>query len=139
MYHIINICDARVSAFIAIRTEHLTFRRKNMKYCSHCGKEVADDAFVCPGCGCKIGGKSESSLSGMSIAGFVLAFLMPVIGLILSIVAHNGAKRDDDERSARFSKAGIIISACIIALYVIIVVICVSCTAAIVTSYPYYY
>ena len=110
-----------------------------MKYCSHCGKEVADDAFVCPNCGCKIGGKSESSLSGMSIAGFVLAFLMPVIGLILSIVAHNGAKRDDDERSARFSKAGIIISACIIALYVIIVVISVSCTAVIATSYPYYY
>ena len=110
-----------------------------MKYCSHCGKEVADDAFVCPNCGYKMGGKGESSLSGMSIAGFVLAFLMPVIGLILSIVAHNGAKRDGDERSARFSKAGIIISACIIALYVIIVVISVSCAAAIAASYPYYY
>ena len=24
-----------------------------MKYCSKCGTEVHDDAFVCPNCGCK--------------------------------------------------------------------------------------
>ena len=25
-----------------------------MKYCSHCGKEILDEAVVCPGCGCKV-------------------------------------------------------------------------------------
>jgi len=25
-----------------------------MKYCSHCGKELLDDACFCPGCGCKV-------------------------------------------------------------------------------------
>ncbi len=25
-----------------------------MKYCSHCGKEVADDAVICVSCGCMV-------------------------------------------------------------------------------------
>ena len=25
-----------------------------MKYCTHCGKELLDEAVVCPGCGCKV-------------------------------------------------------------------------------------
>ncbi|MCH5159622.1 MAG: zinc-ribbon domain-containing protein [Clostridiales bacterium] len=25
-----------------------------MKYCSHCGKEIVDEAVVCPGCGCRV-------------------------------------------------------------------------------------
>ena len=34
-----------------------------MKYCSHCGNEVVDEAVVCPSCGCKI----ESTSSGIII------------------------------------------------------------------------
>ncbi|MBE7040093.1 MAG: zinc-ribbon domain-containing protein [Ruminococcaceae bacterium] len=26
-----------------------------MKYCSKCGKEIMDDAVICPGCGCSQG------------------------------------------------------------------------------------
>ena len=26
-----------------------------MKYCTHCGKELADAAAICPGCGCATG------------------------------------------------------------------------------------
>ena len=29
-----------------------------MKYCSKCGKELFDEAIVCPGCGCPIEGAS---------------------------------------------------------------------------------
>ena len=32
-----------------------------MKYCSHCGKELLDEAVVCPSCGCKV----ESASSGL--------------------------------------------------------------------------
>ena len=111
-----------------------------MKYCSHCGKEVADEAFVCPNCGCKIGGgKDENSLSALSIVGFVFSFIMPVIGLIVSIIAHSNAKSDNNERSARFAKAGIIISVCLIALYIVIIVAGVACAAAVASSYSYYY
>ena len=26
-----------------------------MKYCTHCGKELFDEAVICPGCGCAVG------------------------------------------------------------------------------------
>ena len=88
-----------------------------MKYCSHCGKEVADEAYVCPNCGCKI----AQSGSPLSIAGFVLAFIIPLIGLIVSIVARNNAVSEDDEKSAGFAKAGIVVSAIFIAIYVLLI------------------
>ena len=25
-----------------------------MKYCTHCGKEILDEAVICPHCGCKV-------------------------------------------------------------------------------------
>ncbi len=93
-----------------------------MKYCSHCGKQVLDDALICPGCGCSVqpeglykGGAypqyRADTYSPLSIAGFVLSFFSALIGLILSIVAHNEAKRIGSEKSQSISKAGIIISA----------------------------
>ena len=30
-----------------------------MKYCSHCGKELFDEAVLCPGCGCEVGSKRQ--------------------------------------------------------------------------------
>ena len=71
-----------------------------MKYCIHCGKEVLDDAIICPGCGCSVQKGSVSSL----------------IGLILSIVAHSDAQRTGSLKSQTISKAGIIISAVILGL-----------------------
>lgn len=32
-----------------------------MKYCTHCGKELMDEAVVCPGCGCAVGGKNANA------------------------------------------------------------------------------
>lgn len=31
-----------------------------MKFCSKCGKELMDEAVVCPGCGCPTGGYSQN-------------------------------------------------------------------------------
>ena len=108
-----------------------------MKYCSHCGKEVDDNAYVCPNCGCKIHSDKDESLSVISIVGFIFAFIMPLVGLIVSIVAHNNAKSCDDEKSRKFAKTGIIIAICFIAFYVLIVgaVSCASC--ALIASYAY--
>lgn len=101
-----------------------------MKYCSNCGKEVSDKAMVCPNCGCRIEGENSGNLSTLAIVGFVFAFLFPVVGLIISIIAHGNAKKSFDEKSRKFSKAGIIISSCLIAFVFIIYVGVFACVAA---------
>lgn len=30
-----------------------------MKYCQHCGKEILDEAIICPGCGCSTQGTAK--------------------------------------------------------------------------------
>ena len=95
-----------------------------MKYCSHCGKQLLDDAIICPGCGCSVQyGNMNNGIpqqgvpryadtySGMSVAGLILAFLQPLIGLIVSIIAHGEAKRIGSEKSVSMSKAGILVAA----------------------------
>ena len=120
-----------------------------MKYCSHCGKEVLDEAVICPNCGCsvqydgfnKASGNTQSgagqrptytpppqpqpihgsdAYSALCILGFVFAFLSPLVGLILSIVAYNESKRTFSQKSMSLSKAGIIVSAVLMGLFVFI-------------------
>lgn len=61
-----------------------------MKYCKNCGKELDDNAYVCPNCGVKVEEDApvveEHRTNGLAIAGFVLSFFIPLVGLILSIV-----------------------------------------------------
>lgn len=33
-----------------------------MKYCTHCGKELLDEAVICPVCGCNVNNSPESSI-----------------------------------------------------------------------------
>ena len=152
-----------------------------MKYCSHCGKEVLDDAIICPGCGCSVqyghtgnGGFTKSnnngnnnynnnnnssynnsynngnnnaqqqqqpyvppyadSCSGLSIAGLIMSFFQPLIGLILSIVAHNEAKRTGSLKSTSMSKAGIIISSVFLGIAALIVIIYIIIICSIIIS-----
>ncbi|MBQ8881851.1 MAG: zinc-ribbon domain-containing protein [Clostridia bacterium] len=56
--------------------------------------------------------------NGLSIAGIILAFLMPVMGLILSIIAYENSKKAGEKN--RVALAGIIIAICSLALSVII-------------------
>lgn len=32
-----------------------------MKYCTHCGKELLDEAVICPSCGCEVSHKAVSN------------------------------------------------------------------------------
>lgn len=97
-----------------------------MRVCIHCGHEVPDNAVICPTCGANIsyanggevGGQTyaqhaprvDDEYSALSIAGFILSFFTALIGLIISIVAFNEAKRSGSAKSKSFAKAGIIIS-----------------------------
>ncbi len=53
-----------------------------MKYCSNCGREIADKAVVCPGCGVAVP-KSPSANDAPSGGFAFLSFLMPIVGIIL--------------------------------------------------------
>lgn len=60
--------------------------KKNMKFCQKCGKEIMDEAVVCPGCGCA----QESPVKNTEDAGgfgwATLGFCIPVAGLVLYLV-----------------------------------------------------
>lgn len=102
-----------------------------MKYCSHCGNQLADEAVICPQCGCAANagfqpnpnGAQTSQLSPLAIVGFVFAFIGPLVGLICSIIANKNAVQENDERSRSFSKAGIIISAVLLGIEVLSILI----------------
>ena len=57
-----------------------------MKFCSHCGKEVMDDAVICMNCGCQVGDTMSSQTNGSNVGLVVLSVLIPIVGIILAIV-----------------------------------------------------
>ncbi len=59
-----------------------------MKYCTHCGKELVDDAIVCTNCGCAANGvgnigAANSSADMPNVGLNLLGFFIPIVGLIL--------------------------------------------------------
>ena len=59
-----------------------------MKFCTHCGAEIADAAVVCVKCGCSLENNStQIRTDDAPSAGFaVLGFFLPLIGAILILV-----------------------------------------------------
>ena len=99
-----------------------------MKYCTHCGNELIDDAVVCTKCGCptelyasKPASNCKAELNPMCLVGFILSFVFNVVGLILSIIGYNQVKNTDDNSSKTLAKAGIIISSISLGLVVVAV------------------
>jgi len=76
-----------------------------MKFCSHCGRELADAAVVCPSCGCsqvpqKAAGEQDKSSAGMAWLGCCI----PIVGLILWLVW-----KDDKPLKAKSAGKGALI------------------------------
>ncbi len=65
-----------------------------MKFCSHCGKEIMDEAVVCVNCGCPVAGAAPSAPTSPAVADEVsiglciLAALIPLFGIIYWPVKH---------------------------------------------------
>lgn len=75
-----------------------------MKYCSKCGKEIMDEAVICPGCGCAQENNVQNNVQGNSVPQIkealsdiqkeawsnigwsLLGFFIPIVGLILYLV-----------------------------------------------------
>lgn len=61
-----------------------------MKFCSNCGKEVSDQAVVCPHCGCAV---QNDALDVPSMGLNILSLFFPLIGLILYLVFRDKTPR----------------------------------------------
>lgn len=94
-------------------------------YCRRCGSQIDDDASFCPKCGASTSPLASVAYSqpadspapseraetnGCAIAGFILAFFMPFIGFILSIIGIVKAKRECHGNGKGLAIAGLVIS-----------------------------
>lgn len=60
-----------------------------MKYCKKCGKQIDDNATICPYCVASqntVVYNQSYGTNGFAIAGFILSFLGGLLGLIFSII-----------------------------------------------------
>lgn len=110
-------------------------------FCKVCGKEINDEAVICPHCGCSVKeipvtavdngvAGEKKKVNAMSITGFVLSLVsllialfgtVAVVGLILSIIGLVQCNQKG-ERLKGLAIAGIIVSAASL-LYTVIVLV----------------
>ena len=69
---------------------------------------------------------NSTESNGMAIAGFVLSFLIPILGLIFSIIGLNRANQRPDQKGRGLAIAGIIISGVIMFINLIIAIVIVA-------------
>lgn len=65
-----------------------------MKYCSKCGKEIMDEAVVCPNCGCTVRNFKQFKptyhyYDDISIGLVILSVVIPLFGIIYWCLKHN--------------------------------------------------
>ena len=92
-------------------------------FCKHCGKEIDDEAVICPNCGVQVGDLSpqKNTTNILTIIGFILAFIMPIAGLACSIIGKKQAETCGGSGKT-LASAGIVISIVEIVLLVLAVV-----------------
>ncbi len=77
-----------------------------MKYCSHCGKEIMDDAVICIHCGCSVYVGNKAGVPDAPNTGWlVLGFLFPLVGLIMYL-----ANKDTTPLRAKSAGKGALIT-----------------------------
>lgn len=87
-----------------------------MKFCSSCGKEIMEEAVICPSCGCStqksaVQSKDDSSSFGWALLGFCI----PLAGLILYLIW-----KDNTPLKAKSAGKGALISVILSAVFYII-------------------
>lgn len=90
-------------------------------YCKTCGKEIHDNAVICPNCGCATNNKPVNQTSGESkkTMGILLGLFLGLIGLIIGIAMFP----NETEERATFLKGwtiGFVITIAVSILFSII-------------------
>lgn len=86
-----------------------------MKFCTKCGKELMDEAVICPNCGCSQETAPEKKQDASSFGWALLGFCIPLVGLILYLVW-----KDETPLKAKSCGKGALISVIVaVAFYVI--------------------
>lgn len=94
-------------------------------FCQHCGSNIDDHSTVCPHCGVNVTPIAPAAQptpaptynpapalqdNTIALVGFIMAFIIPFVGLICSIIGYNKAKNGGFNHKD-LAVAGIVISA----------------------------
>lgn len=106
----------------------------NAVFCSNCGARLPQSAVVCPYCGTPTmrtyyqapgytPQKAEKS-NDLAIAGFILSFFLPLVGLILSAIGLAKSKKPEFNGNGRgLAIAGVVLSSVFIVIAILFIVI----------------
>ena len=97
-------------------------------FCKKCGKEIMDEAVVCPSCGCQTekAVAKPAEADGKSFGFGVLGFFVPIVGLILYLMW-----KDTTPLKAKSAGKGALIGAIVsVVLAVVYYVIAMSVVSA---------
>lgn len=101
-------------------------------FCKNCGETIDENAVVCPRCGVQVGKfdtEKEKKGNILAIVGFVLAFFIPIAGLICGILGYKASKRDNAPYGG-LALAAIVISIVAMVIEVIWVIVVIAAAAA---------
>lgn len=116
---------------------------ENLKYCPFCGAAQASepaaaaDPFDTPPPTKPAANKTEDG-NTLAIAGFILAFFVPIAGIICSWMGYKRS-RDEGLPYGGLAKAGLIVSIVSVALSVLAVVIYVVVIVSVISAADSYY
>lgn len=103
-------------------------------YCVRCGKNIDENSKYCTSCRYPVNGKVKEEIKDnskvISILGMILSFLIPIIGLILSIISvckckKYKSKTGNNSKYKGLSIAGLIISIIMTFTHLIIIFVVV--------------
>lgn len=98
-------------------------------YCKNCGQEINDKAVFCIHCGCAVEQaeqpKQETKTNTLAIVGFILSFLIPLAGLICSVLGFKRANRELDGAQKGLAVAGTVISSVLLLAEIICIILAI--------------
>ena len=104
-------------------------------YCNNCGKEIDDNAVVCPHCGSATeklsAATTPTAKNSLALVGLILSFFITLAGLIVSIVALKRSKQPEYAGDGKgMAIAGIVVSAVEMGLAILLYIILFATAAA---------
>ena len=109
-----------------------------MKYCTKCGKEIHDEAIICPHCGCAVApfpNQNQNVFDAPSMGFAVLGFFLPLVGLIIYL-CMKGTSPLKAASAGKGALIGFIVGIVVSIIYSIVIV---SLIGDIIDSYNGYY